>query len=223
MMQHVQSFIDKLKEPLLPYALPRAYMPPTANRRAFARRGKELTSSISCVRRHVPLRSLPPSPGSRRCQVLAIVLFACVANSYVTESDSPQGVCAFKRDANVCSWPWGIGVSAFLASGVCIAVEMSWERLAAYHRYVYMSEMVFAGLWSFFCFISFCMLASAWNQTDASLKDRVGRGNPIGAITGAFFSTLSWAVLSYISYKGYKEDDIVSSLQVDPCDALTEH
>ena len=65
-----------------------------------------------------------------------------------------------------------------------------------------------AGLISFLMFIAFCMMASGWSKTDSTVAEGVGSGNPGVAIACSFLSVFSWAALCYVSYKGYKEDEI---------------
>jgi len=138
--------------------------------------------------------------------LLSLVLFATVANAHAMIGADDE--CGFNNDHTACSYPWSLGLFAFFFSLACIVVELRWEHLSAYHRYVYVVEMVVGGLLSFLMFIAFCMMASAWSKTGDPLASKVGSGAPGVAIASGFLSVISWAALGYVSYKGYKEDEI---------------
>jgi hypothetical protein len=142
---------------------------------------------------------------------LSIIVIACVANSRATESTG--SVCGFDRDEGACSFSTLIGVIAFLLALVFIIVEAQWERLGSYHRYIYFGEGVVSGTGALLFFVVFVMLASGWSKTDAALKNSVSHGNASMAIASSFFSVISWSVLAYFSYKGYKEDDMVGGME----------
>jgi len=142
---------------------------------------------------------------------LAIIVTACVANSRAVESN--DNVCGFNRSEQACSFSTLIGVVAFLTALVFVIIEAQWERLSSYHRWIYLGEAIVSAVWSLLFFVVFCMLASDWSNTDASLKARVSHGNANMAIASSFFSVLSWGALGYFSYKGYKEDDIVGGME----------
>jgi len=164
----VRSFLEKLKEPLLPTHL--------AN------------------------------------LLLALIVTGCVANARANEAGVDGGassnVCGFDRDEGLCSFSTLIGVVSFLLALIFVIVEAQWEKLGSYHRWIYLGELIVSGIFGLLFFVSFCMLASGWSNTNAELRDEVSHGNVNVAISSSFFSVVSWATLGYFSYKGYKEDDI---------------
>jgi hypothetical protein len=104
-------------------------------------------------------------------------------------------------------------VVAFLVALIFVIVEAQWERLGSYHRYIYLGEGIVSGFSALLFFVVFVMLASGWAKTDAALKAAVSHGNASVAIAASFFSVISWSVLAYFSYKGYKEDDMVGGME----------
>ena len=138
--------------------------------------------------------------------LLSVVLLGCVANSHADVNG--ERVCGFAKDEGVCSSTNGFAVAAFLTSTVFVALELRWERLANYHRNIYLGELIVAGVYVLVFFGFFVKLASAWTNTDDTIKGFVGHGNPGTAIAVTLLSMGSWGFLAWLSYKGYKEDDL---------------
>lgn len=142
---------------------------------------------------------------------MSIIVVGCVANS---RADTPtENVCGFNKNEGACSFSTLVGVVGFLLALICVVIEAQWERLGSYHRYIYLGELITAGVWALLFFIVFCMLASDWSATDSSLKSLVSHGNANVAIAASFFSVISWGALAYFSYKGYKEDDMIGGME----------
>jgi hypothetical protein len=136
--------------------------------------------------------------------LLSILVIACIANSRA-ENILAQNVCGFNENEGTCSFASLMGVVALLTATVFTVMELQWEKLASYHRWIYLSEMIISILWSFLFFVSFCQLASNWK---GDIKNSTSHVNAIFSITFSFFSILTWGGLGYMNYKGYKEDDI---------------
>jgi Membrane-associating domain len=134
-------------------------------------------------------------------------VLACVSNSYALESG--KYVCGFNAHDSSCHYSTGLGVFAFLTAFVFVVIEAQWEKLGSYHRWIYNGERIVSAVLAFLFFVGFCILASGWSNTNASLKDLVSHGNAYVAIISSLFSVFSWGALAYFSHKGYKEDDFV--------------
>lgn len=130
---------------------------------------------------------------------------AAVSSARATNA-SGADVCGFDESEATCHFALWISVLGFLFSLSFIVMEAQWERLASYHRYIYLGELVASGSWTVLYFVTFCALASNWK---GEIKDQTSHASGNMAIAFSFFSTLSWSALAYFSYKGYKEDDLV--------------
>lgn len=127
-----------------------------------------------------------------------------MSNARATD-DKGKDVCGFDGNDGACGFALWISVIGFLLALAFIVMEAQWERLASYHRYIYLGELVASAAWSFFYFVVFCTLASNWK---GEMKHETSTASGNMAIAFSFFSTLSWSALAYFSFKGYKEDDI---------------
>lgn len=157
---------------------------------------------------------------------LSTFILGSVTHSYLKEANGAH-LCEFNKDNGICklslslyyyayintklrkgSFSTWISTLTMLIAIVCIGIEIKWEKFSSHHRYIYLSEMLIGCLAAFIYFVMFILLASSWGSTGQDIKDRVSHRTAISACLCSFLSIISWGALGYVSYKGYKEDDL---------------
>ena len=138
--------------------------------------------------------------------LFSVILLGCISNSWVDINGDDK--CRFNKDASKCDSATKFAMVTFLTSSVFVGMELMWDRLANYHRYVYLGELIVSAIFVLVFFGFFVSLANAWTNTESTVKDLGGHGNPGTSIAMCILSIFSWALLAYLSYKGWKEDDL---------------
>jgi len=138
--------------------------------------------------------------------LFTVILLGCISHSKV-DINSDKAVCQFARDEQTCSSTKTFAAVAFVVASTFVVVELAWEKVANYHRYIYFAELVVSAVFALVFFGFFIKLAHEWTNTDSDLK-AAGQANPGASIAVSLLSIFSWSALAYFSYKGYKEDDL---------------
>lgn len=140
--------------------------------------------------------------------VFALIVFACIlTDGYVSKShESGTLLCIFNENMDACHYGIGIGVLAFFGALGFLALDVYFPTLSNINtrKYLVLSDLGFAGFWTFLWFVGFCFLANQWAATNPSLYGNVGRDNAQAAIAFSFFSILSWFPLASLALKRYR-------------------
>ncbi|XP_069809613.1 synaptogyrin-2 [Dendropsophus ebraccatus] len=138
----------------------------------------------------------------------ALIVFACIlTDGYVSTPFDKEGKthCIFNSNIDACHYGVGIGVLAFLGALAFLALDVYFPTVSNINtrKYIVLSDLGFAGLWTFLWFVGFCFLTNQWSVTrpDSFLT---GGDNARAAIAFSFFSILSWFPLSTLALKRYK-------------------
>jgi len=136
--------------------------------------------------------------------VFAIVVFGCISAAGY-EGDSHD--CIFNKNADACHYGVAIGVLAFLACLLFLAVDVQFSSISnmGMRRQLVTADLGFSGIWTFLWFVGFCFLADQWRKT--SIKSTYQNNHARAAITFSFFSIFSWATLTLMALQRYRQDD----------------
>ncbi|KAG8577251.1 hypothetical protein GDO81_010115 [Engystomops pustulosus] len=106
---------------------------------------------------------------------------------------------------DACHYGIGIGILAFFGALVFLALDVYFPTLSNINtrKYLVLSDLGFAALWTFLWFVGFCFLANQWAATNPTLYT-AGADNARAAIAFSFFSILSWFPLAALAYKRYR-------------------
>ncbi|XP_056405812.1 synaptogyrin-2 [Hyla sarda] len=150
--------------------------------------------------------------------VFALIVFACIlTEGYVSVPDSLIH-CIFNQNIDACHYGVGIGVLAFIGALVFLALDIYFPTVSNINtrKYIVLSDLGFAGLWTFLWFVGFCFLANQWSVTNPDSYVTGGDGAR-AAIAFSFFSILSWFPLASLAYKRYKMGvDDFNTNYIDP-------
>ncbi|XP_075702672.1 synaptogyrin-2 [Rhinoderma darwinii] len=140
--------------------------------------------------------------------VFALIVFACIlTDGYVSKAHETTGTlyCIFNANMDACHYGVTIGVIAFFGALAFLALDVYFPTLsnANTRKYIVLSDLGFAGFWTFLWFVGFCFLANQWASTNPELYV-VGGDNARAAIAFCFFSILSWFPLASLAYKKFR-------------------
>ncbi|KAK1799202.1 hypothetical protein P4O66_007461 [Electrophorus voltai] len=135
----------------------------------------------------------------------SIVVFATItAEGYINSGQSPQAKCIFNENDGACSYGSAVGILAFLACVAFIILDAYFPQIsnARERKYIVISDLAFSGVWTFLWFVCFCLLANQWSHTknEKIQKDAAG-----AVIAFAFFSIVTWALLTLFAYRRYRQ------------------
>ncbi|KAM7371947.1 hypothetical protein PAMP_009147 [Pampus punctatissimus] len=152
--------------------------------------------------------------------LFSIVVFATItAEGYINPSSQPKGECVF-NSSSVCSYGVGVGVLAFLACVIFLILDAYFPQIsnAKERKYIVIGDLVFSAVWTFLWFICFCVLANQWSKTN---NPSVPADAARAIVAFAFFSIISWALLSYFAYGRYRQG--VSDFDQEYRDPANDH
>ncbi|KAL0993477.1 hypothetical protein UPYG_G00108520 [Umbra pygmaea] len=142
------------------------------------------------------------------CWLFSIIVFATITGEgYVNESSGTETHCIFNKNDSACSFGVGIGILAFLACVIFIVLDAFFPNIsnANERKYIVIGDLGFSGVWTFFWFISFCLIANQWSKTTEEVAI-VNTGDAARAVvTFSFFSIVTWALLTIFAYMRYRE------------------
>lgn len=132
--------------------------------------------------------------------VFAIVVFAVASDS------THQGTCFYNDSNSVCGFSTFVGVFAFLACSALLVSDAYFENITSvqHRKYIVMFDLGFSGVWSFFFFVNFCVVASAWSKTTRVNIIEVAASNPGAIIAFSLFSVITFAGLTFFALQKYR-------------------
>ncbi|XP_063817367.1 synaptogyrin-2 [Pseudophryne corroboree] len=137
--------------------------------------------------------------------VFALIVFACILTDCYSSSPEGGGLYCIFNKSDACHYAEGIGIIAFIGSLLFLGLDAYFPTLSNINtrKYIVMSDLGFAGLWTFLWFVGFCFLANQWANTPNDIT-QTGYANARAAIAFSFFSILSWFPLATLAYKRFK-------------------
>ncbi|KAG7267491.1 hypothetical protein CRUP_008252 [Coryphaenoides rupestris] len=138
--------------------------------------------------------------------IFSIVVFATITSEgQINTKKAPDTKCMFNNDDSACSYAMAVGVLAFLACMVFIALDAYLPQLsnAKERKYIVTGDLAFSGAWAFLWFVCFCVLSHQWAITTDTTG--VAMDAARAAIAFSFFSIISWAILAYLAYRRYTQ------------------
>ncbi|KAM3864153.1 synaptogyrin-2a [Diretmus argenteus] len=154
--------------------------------------------------------------------IFSIVVFATITGEgYVNTVKQPESTCMFNKNEQACSYGVAIGVLAFLACVVFIVLDAYFPQIssAKERKYIVIGDLAFSGPWTLLWFICFCVLANQWSKTADT--DGIAGDAAQAVVAFSFFSTISWALLTYFAYRRYRQG--VSDFDQDYRDPANDH
>ncbi|XP_017280786.1 synaptogyrin-2a [Kryptolebias marmoratus] len=137
--------------------------------------------------------------------IFAIVVFGTItAEGYTNTTSVQDAKCMFNNNDHACSYGVGIGVLAFLACVAFLILDAHFPNIsnATDRKRIVTADLAFSSAWTFLWFICFCVLTNQWTKTNAaSIIADAARA----VITFSFFSTITWALLSYFALRRYRQ------------------
>ena len=100
--------------------------------------------------------------------------------------------CVFNKNQDACNYGIAIGVLAFLACLLFLAVDAQFNSIssAETRKHLVTADLGFSGLWAFLWFVGFCFLADQWRKSDIMLQSQTNHAR--AAIAFSFFSIFTW-------------------------------
>ncbi|XP_066910607.1 synaptogyrin-2-like [Clytia hemisphaerica] len=138
------------------------------------------------------------------CILFAIVVFGCIsAGGY----DDASKHCVFNRNKNACQYGVAIGVIAFLACLLFLAVDAQFDSISntVNRRHLVTADLGFSAFWTFLWFVGFCFLADQWRKSPMQSQNVTNHAR--AAIAFSFFSIFTWIALSLMAYQRYRQGD----------------
>lgn len=137
--------------------------------------------------------------------LFSIVVFATIlSEGYMNDHREDITKCMFNENDGACSYGIGIGILAFLACVIFIVLDAYFPQIsnANERKFIVLADLGFSGLWTFLWFVCFCFLANQWSYTTqtAVIADAAR-----AVVTFSFFSTVTWATLSYFAFQRYRQ------------------
>ena len=121
-------------------------------------------------------------------------MFGCIADKGKPTFNGEK-YCVYDGDDGACNYGVAIGVIAFIACLIFLALDFFMDSITHVEvkKYVFLSDLLFSALWTFLWFVGFCYLCDKWRKQDD--KDQFSshvKSNAEGAIAFTFFSIISW-------------------------------
>ncbi|KFD55501.1 hypothetical protein M514_03553 [Trichuris suis] len=128
------------------------------------------------------------------CAIFAIIVFGTISSRAWFKKADGHVICVFGESDGACTFSSGIGVLALL---VCIALGISdalFENVSGVHmrRKIALADIGASGVFTFFWFVVFCLLANKWSLTILDSSMSFVASPCRAAITFSFFSVFSW-------------------------------
>jgi len=137
------------------------------------------------------------------CLIFAIIVFGCISDG----CRGPfHGQCIFNKDKNACNYGIGIGVIAFLACIIFLALDTQFDSFsnAETRRKLVIADLSFSGIWCFLWFVGFCYLADTWRRAPTTFYGQFQINHARASIAFSFFSIITWAGLASMAFRQYK-------------------
>lgn len=101
----------------------------------------------------------------------------------------------YDGDDGACNYGVAIGVIAFILCLVFLATDFLMESISNVEvkKYIFLSDLLFSGIWTFLWFVGFCYLTDKWRKQDnKGAFSSHEKNNAQAAIAFSFFSIFSW-------------------------------
>lgn len=148
---------------------------------------------------------------SRLLSILfAIVVFGCIS---AAGYDSRYHHCVYNKNQDACHYGVAIGVLAFLACLLFLAVDAQFNSIsnAVNRKHLVAADLGFSGLWAFLWFVGFCFLADQWRKSTVQSQNVTNHAR--ATIAFSFFSIFTWVALTLMAYQRYRQGDGFESNQ----------
>lgn len=122
-------------------------------------------------------------------------MFGCIADKGKISISGNDDYCVYDGDDGACNYGVAIGVIAFIACIIFLALDFALDSIQNVEakKYIFLADLLFSGIWTFLWFVGFCYLCDKWRkQDDKSDFSSHEKSNAEGAIAFIFFSILSW-------------------------------
>ncbi|XP_028670269.1 synaptogyrin-3a [Erpetoichthys calabaricus] len=139
--------------------------------------------------------------------IFSIVVFGSIVNEGYVNSGSEVLHCVFNKNEDACNYGITIGVIAFFASMMFLALDIYFPQISSVkdRKKAVLLELGFSGFWTFLWFVGFCFLANQWQRTSSEgLVLNQGADAARAAIAFCFFSILSWAGMTLKALQRYR-------------------
>lgn len=122
-------------------------------------------------------------------------MFGCISDKGKVTREDGEKSCVYDEDDGACNYGVAIGVIAFIACLIFLATDFFMDSISNVEakKYIFLSDLLFSGVWTFLWFVGFCYLCDKWRKKDD--KDTLPahvKSNAEGAIAFCFFSIISW-------------------------------
>lgn len=116
-------------------------------------------------------------------------MFGCISSDGY---DSSRHHCIFNKNTSACQYGVAIGVIAFLACLLFLAVDAQFDSISntVNRRHLVTADLSFSGLWSFLWFVGFCFLADEWRRSPIQSQNVTNHAR--ATIAFSFFSIFTW-------------------------------
>ncbi|XP_057311923.1 synaptogyrin-2-like [Hydractinia symbiolongicarpus] len=140
--------------------------------------------------------------------IFTIVVFGCISAACYDDN----GHCIFNRNVDACQFGTAIGVLAFLACLLFLAVDAQFNGIssAEMRKHLVIADLGISGFWAFLWFVCFCFLANQWQKSDIKSQNQTNHAR--AAIAFSFFSIFTWVALAAMAYQRYKQGDSFSNV-----------
>uniref|UniRef100_A0A1A8P3Q1 Synaptogyrin n=2 Tax=Nothobranchius TaxID=28779 RepID=A0A1A8P3Q1_9TELE len=153
--------------------------------------------------------------------VFSIVVFATItAEGYTNTVQLDEKICIFNSNNSACSYGVAVGLLAFLACVIFLMMDAYFPNIsnAKDRKRIVIGDLAFSAVWTFLWFICFCVLVNQWSKSNSSLYIASAAR---AVITFSFFSIITWALLTYFTYKRYAQG--VNEFTEDYTDPAQDH
>ncbi|KAJ7989831.1 hypothetical protein DPEC_G00308570 [Dallia pectoralis] len=137
--------------------------------------------------------------------VFSVVVFATItAEGYFNNSQENVTKCIFNQNDSACGFGVGVGLLAFLACIIFIILDAYFPQIssATERKKIVIGDLAFSGVWTFFWFICFCVLANQWSHTtEPAIPIDAARA----VVAFSFFSIVTWALLTLFAFTRYRQ------------------
>ncbi|KRZ12986.1 Synaptogyrin-2 [Trichinella pseudospiralis] len=139
--------------------------------------------------------------------LFAIIVFGSISSRAWYKNPGGDVICLFGESNFSCTFGNGLGILSFLMCIGMIASDIMFENISAIstRKRVVVGDLASSGIMTFLWFIAFCTLANKWSSMKLDDAMKVAASPCEAAIAFSFFSTISWAGLTFLGWKRYKE------------------
>eukprot|EP00088_Acartia_fossae_P048814 TRINITY_DN5336_c0_g1_i1.p1 TRINITY_DN5336_c0_g1~~TRINITY_DN5336_c0_g1_i1.p1 ORF type:complete len:229 (+),score=49.22 TRINITY_DN5336_c0_g1_i1:291-977(+) len=138
--------------------------------------------------------------------ISAIIVFSCIqSEGWQFNQTESKEICIMNGSSTACNLGNTVAVMAFLAAIGFTVWEYFYDQMSSIKskKHFLWADMGFSGLWAFFYFVAFCVMAHQWSQAE-SPPAGYGHMNMRAAIFFAFVAIFIEAIIWFLAYQRYK-------------------